>query len=231
VGRHGSGTIFFAGCNLGCCFCQNYEISQLNEGRETTTGELAALMLNLQEMGCHNINFVTPTHFVPQILDALKTAASGGLSVPLVYNCGGYETLETLRLLEDVVDIYMPDFKFSSEESSKKYFDAPDYPEVARAALKEMHRQTGNLLIKNGLAKRGFLVRHLVMPGKQGETNEIMKFLADEISPDTFVNVMEQYRPCFEAESFPEIARRLPRDEFEAALASARAAGLRRVYS
>ena len=231
VGRRGSGTIFFAGCNLRCCFCQNYDISHLGEGRDVTIDELAAMMLRLQEGGCHNINFVTPTHFVPQVLEAVMAAASKGLKLPIVYNCGGYETVETLRTVDGLIDIYMPDFKFWDEASSQTYCDAPDYPEVCKRAVREMHRQVGDLLIKNGLAKRGLLVRHLVMPGKLRETEEIMKFLAEEISVDTFVNVMDQYRPCYHAERFPEIGRRLTGDEFGQALELAARAGLRRVYS
>jgi putative pyruvate formate lyase activating enzyme len=231
VGRRGSGTIFFAGCNLGCCFCQNYDISHLAQGREVTIDELALMMLNLQEGGCHNINLVTPTHFVPQVMEAVMAAASRGLEVPIVYNCGGYETVETLRMLEGVVDIYMPDFKFWDGSSSQRYCDAPDYPLACKSAVREMHRQVGDLLMKNGLAKRGLLVRHLVMPGKLRETEEIMKFLAQEISVDTFVNVMDQYRPCYHADRFPEIGRRLTGDEFGNALEVAARAGLKRIYT
>ncbi len=230
VGSYGSGTIFFAGCNLGCCFCQNYDISHDRRGRDVAAADLAGMMLGLEASGCHNINLVTPTHFVPQILEALKIAIAGGLHTPLVYNCGGYESVETLLLLEDVVDIYMPDFKFWSAVDSKRYLEAPDYPEVCRAALKEMHRQVGDLSVKNGLALRGLLVRHLVMPDSLNQTKDIMGFLAREISADTFVNVMEQYRPCYHAGSFPEIDRRLRSDEHAEALRLAGEAGLNRVY-
>jgi putative pyruvate formate lyase activating enzyme len=230
VGSRGSGTIFLAGCNLRCCFCQNYDISHLGHGRETVADELALMMLRLEEGGCHNINFVTPTHFVPQIIEAIEIAAEQGLSVPIVYNCGGYESVETLKILEGIVDIYMPDFKFAGRESAEKYFSAPDYPEVARAALKEMHRQVGDLIIKDGLARRGLLVRHLVMPEHLADSLEVFKFLATEISPETFVNVMEQYRPCHEADRFPEIARRLEADEFRSALKLAQEGGLKRIY-
>jgi putative pyruvate formate lyase activating enzyme len=230
VGRYGSGTIFFAGCNLRCCFCQNYDISHSDEGRETSIEQLASLMVRLERGGCHNINFVTPTHYVPQIISATRTAAEEGLSVPIVYNCGGYENLETLKLLEGIVDIYMPDFKFSSEANAARYCDAPDYPDVVRAALKEMHGQVGNLVIKDGIARRGLLVRHLVMPGRLDDSKGVFEFLAAEISQETFVNVMDQYRPCYEADHYPEIARRLSADEFRSALALAGEAGLARVY-
>lgn len=230
VGRGGSGTMFFAGCNLGCCFCQNYEISHLCEGREVSVDELAGTMLKLQDMGCHNVNLVTPTHFTPQIAEALKAAAAVGLKLPVVYNCGGYERPETLRLLEGMVDIYMPDFKFWSASSSERYLNAPDYPEVARAALKEMYRQVGDLVIRDGLALRGLLVRHLVMPGHLADSGAIFKFLAEEISQTTFVNVMAQYRPCYRSNEFPEIASDLTTGEFRRALELAQAAGLTRIY-
>lgn len=230
VGRHGSGTIFLAGCNLRCCFCQNYEISHLGEGREVDADDLAAMMLRLEEGGCHNINFVTPTHYVPQIISATLAAAAGGLSLPIVYNCGGYEEIATLKLLEGIVDIYMPDFKFSNTANSERYCSAADYPEVCKSALKEMHRQVGDLTVKNGLAKRGLLVRHLVMPGQFEDSRGVFDFLATEISAETFVNVMDQYRPCFNAVRFPEIAGRLTAAEFRDALKAAEVAGLKRIY-
>jgi putative pyruvate formate lyase activating enzyme len=230
VGRGGSGTIFFAGCNLRCCFCQNYEISHLCEGGETSVEDLAGIMLRLQEMGCHNVNLVTPTHFTPQIAEAVKAAAGEGLELPIVYNCGGYESLETLSLLEGIVDIYMPDFKFWSAASAERYLNAPDYPVIARSALKEMHRQVGDLVIRDGLASRGLLVRHLVMPGHLDDTREILAFLARELSPATFVNVMAQYRPCYRSGEFPEIARRPTHEEFTLALRLGDEAGLTRIY-
>jgi putative pyruvate formate lyase activating enzyme len=230
VGRRGSGTIFFSGCNLGCCFCQNYEISHLSEGREVSSDELAAIMLELQESGCHNINLVTPTHFAPQIVAALREAAAAGLGLPIVYNCGGYESVKTLRLLDGIIDIYMPDFKFWSGTRSERYLSAPDYPDVARSALKEMHRQVGDLTIKDGLAVRGLLVRHLVMPGGLGDSAEVFRFLARELSDTTFTNVMDQYRPCYRSTDFPEIAGRLEREDFKTALQLARDAGLKRIY-
>jgi putative pyruvate formate lyase activating enzyme len=231
VGRNGSGTIFFTGCNLRCSFCQNYEISHYMAGGETGTEDLAALMLRLERLGCHNINLVTPTHFLPQIVAALSSAAEAGLRLPVVYNCGGYEDLDALRLLEGIVDIYMPDFKFWSPAASARYLEAPNYPEIARAALREMHRQVGDLVVREGLAVRGLLVRHLVMPGGVADASSVFDFLSREISRETFVNVMDQYRPCYRAGRFPEIARKLKPDEFEAALAAARRAGLERICS
>ena len=231
VGQHGSGTIFLAGCNLKCSFCQNYEISHGAQGREVSVQDMASAMANLAEIGCHNINFVTPTHFAPQILEAILVAAGQGLGIPIVYNCGGYESVEMLRLLEGAVDIYMPDFKFWRESSARRYLGAPDYPESARAAIREMHRQVGDLVVRDGVAERGLLVRHLVMPGSLEETEQILRFLADEISPMTFVNVMDQYRPCHRAGESPEIARRLTADEHKRALEIASMVGLARVCS
>lgn len=231
VGRNGSGTIFLTGCNLHCLFCQNYDISHYLEGREVSPEALASMMLSLAGLGCHNLNFVTPTHFAPQIMHAILLAARQELSVPVVYNCGGYESLEALRLLDGMIDIYMPDFKFWAGDSSRRYLDAPDYPERAREAIREMHRQVGDLVIRDGIARSGLLVRHLVMPGGLAESEAIFKFLAQEVSPDTFVNVMDQYRPCYRADEFPEIARRLRSGELAEALKLAARAGLRRVYS
>lgn len=230
VGAGGSGTIFFSHCNLGCLFCQNYEISHLGEGIEMSAGQLAAVMVSLQKQGCHNINLVTPSHVVPQILAALPLAIDHGLTVPLVYNSSGYDTLETLRLLDGVVDIYMPDFKFWSEDSARSYSKAPDYPERARKAVAEMHRQVGDLVLDTqGIARRGLLVRHLVMPGGLDETGAILRFLAEEISPATYVNVMEQYRPCGRAAEVPPIDRPLSHQEYEEAVRLAREAGLTRL--
>jgi putative pyruvate formate lyase activating enzyme len=186
VGTGGSGTIFFTNCNLLCVFCQNWEISHLGEGSEVSSESLAGMMLQLQGIGCHNINFVTPSHVVPQILDALQYAVEGGLNLPLVYNTGGYDSVETLKLLDGIFDIYMPDFKFWDAETARTYLKAPDYPEKARAALREMHRQVGNLALnEKGIAVRGVLLRHLVMPGGLAGTREIMRFVSGEISADT----------------------------------------------
>jgi putative pyruvate formate lyase activating enzyme len=230
VGSGGSGTIFFTHCNLLCIFCQNYEISHLGQGIETDPGQLAAMMLSLQRQGCHNINFVTPSHVVPQILVALPKAIEKGLTVPLVYNSSGYDSLETLKLLEGIVDIFMPDFKFWDKDLAKRYAKAPDYPEVAQKAILEMYRQVGDLVMDDeGVAVKGLLVRHLVMPGSLEETREILRFLAREVSVDTYVNVMDQYRPCGEACHCPPIDRTLTGGEYQQALKLARDAGLQRL--
>jgi putative pyruvate formate lyase activating enzyme len=230
VGHSGSGTIFFSGCNLKCCFCQNYEISHLSAGRETSEEGLAQIMLGLEARGCHNINLVTPTHFVPQIAGAVRAAAGEGLSIPIVYNCGGYESIEVLGLLEGVVDIYMPDLKFLNAGASDRYLNASDYPEAAESAIREMYRQVGDLVIKDGLAIRGLLVRHLVMPGHLADSDRIFRFLAEEVSETTFVNVMAQYRPCYRSREFPEIGVRLSGEEHRQALVLAGEAGLKRIY-
>ncbi|MEW6189413.1 MAG: radical SAM protein [Actinomycetota bacterium] len=230
VGRHGSGTIFLTFCNLLCVYCQNYEISHLGEGSEVSIDELAQMMLYLQKIGCHNINFVTPTHVVPQILAALPHAIEGGLSVPLVYNSSGYERVETLKLLDGVFDIYMPDFKYAHPVVAKKFSKAGDYPEVAKAALREMHRQVGDLVLdEDGIAQRGLLVRHLVLPHGLAGTREIMRFLAQEISTNTYVNVMDQYRPCGQAHKYPPLNRPIILKEFQDAVNEAFEAGLKRL--
>ncbi len=235
-GWNGSGTIFFAHCNLRCVFCQNYDISQgvpPGTDREVTTPpELAALMLSLQRMGCHNINFVTPEHVVPQVLEALPLAVEGGLSLPIVYNTSAYDALESLAWLDGIVDIYMPDFKFWSAERARTYMKAADYPDAARAAIKEMHRQVGPLIVgADGLAQRGLLLRHLVMPGCLDETRSILEWIADELGPDTYVNLMAQYYPAgkVSAERYPELDRGLDDGEFEEAQWIADELGLRRL--
>jgi len=230
VGRYGSGTIFMSSCNLLCSFCQNFEISHQREGVDVTPEQLAAMMVDLDKRGCHNINFVTPTHMVPQILEALPFAIEEGLRIPLVYNSGGYDLKETLAILDGIFDIYMPDFKFWEAEWADKFCQAPDYGEVAVAAIREMHRQVGDLVLdENGVATRGLLVRHLVMPNNTAGTEPIMAFLADEISPDTYVNVMDQYRPCGHAHKDALINRRLTAHEFREAIDAARHAGLKRL--
>lgn len=230
VGHGGSGTIFFSQCNLGCVFCQNYEISHLGEGVATPPGQLAAMMVSLQKQGCHNINWVTPSHVVPQLLDALVLAVDKGLHIPLVYNTSGYDEVETLRLLDGIVDIYMPDFKFWNKASAARFCQAADYPEKARLAIREMHRQVGDLVVDaHGVALRGLLVRHLVMPEGLAESREIFRFLASEISADTYVNVMEQYRPCGQAFKFPPIDRPLDHAEYLEAVRLAKGAGLSRL--
>jgi putative pyruvate formate lyase activating enzyme len=230
VGRSGSGTIFFTGCNLGCIFCQNWTISHAMEGGELTAEVLAGVMLELQGLGCHNINLVTPTHQVPMILNSLAIARKGGLRLPLVYNCGGYEALDTIKLLEGVVDIYMPDMKYSEPESAKKYSKAEDYPQVAREALKEMHRQVDDLVVDSrGVALRGLLVRHLVLPGGLGGTEGVVEFIAKEISKDTYINIMDQYHPCYKAFEHPPLDRRITLAEYEEAVRMALDAGLKRI--
>ncbi len=230
VGRNGSGTIFFTHCNLGCVFCQNYDISHQSAGAPVTARQLADMMLDLQRRGCHNINCVSPSHVVVPILEALALAADEGLDRPLVYNTGGYDALETLDLLDGIVDIYMPDFKFWEPASSLSYCGLSDYPEVARQALAAMHRQVGTLVVDDrGVARRGVILRHLVMPGGIEETRAILSFIATTLSPDTYVNLMPQYRPCGEARRFTELNRRLTVAEFESAVLAAMEAGLRRL--
>lgn len=230
VGRYGSGTIFFAHCNLECVYCQNFEISHLGEGEAVEAEPLARIMLALQRRGCHNVNLVSPSHVVPQVLEALLLAAGMGLRVPLVYNSGGYDSLETLRLLEGVVDIYMPDMKYSDEPLGRALSGVPNYPGINRAAVKEMHRQVGDLTVDGrGVAERGLLVRHLVLPEGLAGTAEIAAFLATEVSTNCYLNVMDQYRPCFKAGSHPPLKRRLTREEFRLAVDVARAAGLHRL--
>jgi len=230
VGKNGSGTIFFARCNLLCLFCQNFDISHHGCGTPVTDRQLADIMLDLQQQGCQNINFVTPTHVVPQILAALPFAIKDGLTVPLVYNCSGYETTETLELLDGIIDIYMPDFKFWKPESAALYAGAPDYPERARTALKEMHRQVGDLsLDRSGLAQRGLLIRHLVMPGGLGETEEILRFIASEISRDSYVNLMDQYHPCGRAADFWPLDKPLTVEDYRQAVEIAKQAGITRL--
>ncbi len=230
VGRHGSGTVFFTNCNLLCIFCQNYDISHRGAGREVLPEELAEIFLSLQSMGCHNINFVTPTHVVPQILSALEIAVEGGLHLPLVYNSGGYDLCETLKILDGIIDIYMPDFKFWDPKAAKSLCNASDYPKVARKALKEMHRQVGDLVInEEGLAERGLLTRHLVLPEGLAGTRDIMRFLAKEISRNSYVNVMAQYRPCGQAHKTPPLDRALSNDEYYDAVRAAREEGITRL--
>ncbi len=234
VGQNGSGAIFFAGCNLLCIFCQNVDISHADSlgdaAADAVPGErLAAVMLDLQERGCHNINLVTPSHVVPQILEGLAIAADQGLRLPLVYNSSGYDAVETLRLLDGIVDIYMPDVKFWTDAIAARYTGVGDYGTIMRQAVREMHRQVGDLeLDRDGIALRGLLVRHLVMPGQLDETAAIMRFLADEISPQTYVNIMDQYHPWARAGQCPEIDRTITGAEYRQARELAREAGLHR---
>jgi len=231
VGSKGSGTIFLSHCNLKCVFCQNYDISHLGEGRITSPEEMASFMVELQRQGCHNINFVTPTHYCPQIIAALPMAIKMGLNIPLVYNCGGYESLEVIKILDGIIDIYMPDCKFSDSAVAGKYAHVPDYPVVIKEVLKEMHRQVGDLQVnERGIAEKGLLIRHLVMPNGLAGTQELLEFIAEEISPHSFVNIMEQYHPCYRAQEFPDIARRITLDEFLEARKIAQKAGLYRGF-
>ena len=226
-GQGGSGTIFFSHCNLRCVFCQNFDVSWQAQGRLVVADELARMMLSLQDHGCHNVNFVTPSHVVPQILEALVIAAERGLKLPIVYNTGGYDSLRTLRWLDGVVDVYMPDFKFWDTAVSRELANAADYRQVACAAIKEMHRQVGDLVIDEaGIARRGLLVRHLVMPDGRAGTEQVMRFLAEEISPDTFVNIMPQYRPAGHAGRHESIDRPITLTKFHDAVAAARQQGL-----
>ncbi|NMD42113.1 MAG: radical SAM protein [Firmicutes bacterium] len=226
VGRGGSGTIFFAFCSLHCVFCQNFEISRGLVRNSVTASGLAEIMLGLQERGCENINLVTPTHYLPQIVEAVAVAAGRGLQLPLVYNCGGYERIESLRLLERIIDIYMPDFKYDDEKTARKYSGVSGYPRIARAALREMHRQVGDLsLDEDGAALKGLLIRHLVMPGDLAGTAGLMEFIARQISPRSWINIMEQYRPAYRTDRYPEIDRRITRREYLDALAAAGESG------
>lgn len=228
VGRHGSGTIFFAGCNLGCIFCQNHDISHGRDGRPVSPDAIAAAMLRLQRRGCHNVNFVTPTHVTPQVMQAILIARDNGLAVPIVYNCGGYESLGTLRALEGFVDIYMPDAKYADGEAARELSAAPDYPEVMFAALREMHRQVDDLATDDqGIATRGLLVRHLVLPNGLAGSRQVLDFLARELSPHTYVNVMAQYRPCYRAHECRQVNRPPTRSEFLEAYGHAARLGLR----
>ncbi|NIP24168.1 MAG: radical SAM protein [Phycisphaerae bacterium] len=217
VGRGGSGTIFFAGCNLGCIFCQNSDISHQRHGSKVTIEEIAEAMLGLQKFGCCNINFVTPTHVVPTIAAAIETARKKGLALPTVYNTGGYDSVETLKLLDGFIDIYMPDMKYSDSGVADELSSAPDYPQINQTAVREMHRQVGDLTTKNSVATHGLLVRHLVLPENLAGSIEIIDFLSEQISPKTTINVMDQYRPCFQASSHTKINRRPSRDEFQSA--------------
>ncbi len=230
-GWRGSGTLFFAGCNLNCTFCQNHDISQLHRGQDVEASDLAEAMLGVQEMGCHNLNLVTPTHVTPQVLEALALAADEGLRLPVVYNCGGYEAAETLALLDGVVDIYMPDYKLTDAALARRYLaGAGDYPEVVRAALWEMHHQVGDLTLNpRGVARRGLLVRHLVLPDGAAGTAEVARFLAEELSTETYLNVMGQYRPCGGIHGDALLGRRPTRDEIMEAARLAREAGLTRL--
>ena len=231
VGTFGSGTIFFANCNLACEFCQNYDISHLGLGEKVSVGYLSQAMLKLQEKGCHNINLVTPTHFTPQIVDALIEAVEKGLEIPLVYNCGGYESVETIKHLEDIIDIYMPDIKYSDNENALKYSGIQNYWETVKAALKEMHRQVGDLKIsKRGIAQRGLLIRHLVLPNNIAGSRMVIDFIADEISIGTYINIMDQYHPDYKAFDDKNLNRRITDSEYKEVMEYALTKGLKRGF-
>jgi putative pyruvate formate lyase activating enzyme len=231
VGKHGSGTIFLTSCNLSCVYCQNYEISQLRMGKEVSFEELADMMIELQNLGCHNINFVTPTHQVPQIVKALEIAIEKGLKIPLVYNTNSYDSVEVLKLLDGIFDIYLPDAKYSDDEIAKKYSNAPNYFEIMKSAIKEMHRQVGDLVVnEEGIAVRGLIVRHLVLPNKLAGSEKIFEFISNEISKNTFINIMDQYWPAYKAYQYSELSRRITNEEFQEAINLAKKFGLRRLY-
>jgi putative pyruvate formate lyase activating enzyme len=232
VETHGSGTIFFTNCNLSCEFCQNYDISHLGIGEKVSIEELAGSMLKLQQRGCHNINFVTPTHFTAQIVDALILAIEKGLGLPIVYNCGGYESIATLKLLEDIVDIYMPDIKYSIDENALKFSGIQNYWDFVTQALKEMHRQVGDLKIsKRGIAQRGLLIRHLVLPNDIAGSKKVINFVADEISTNSYINIMDQYRPAYNANKYDKLNRRITPSEFKEVVDYAFSKGLKRGFT
>lgn len=226
VGFGGSGTIFFSGCNLDCVFCQNYDISHFRNGQKITVEQLAGDMLELQDRGCSNINFVTPTHVIANIAEAIELARKRGLKLPMVYNSGGYDSVETLKLIEGLIDIYMPDMKYADGAVAKRLSGVEDYPQINQVAVKEMHRQVGDLKIEKGLATRGLLIRHLVLPNNLAGSFDIIDFLADKVSENTAINVMEQYRPCFKANLYPEINRRPTGEEIEIVITYAQNRGL-----
>jgi len=230
IGKNGSGTFFFTHCNLRCIFCQNFEMSHLGEGREISLNQMSDMMLVLQKSGCSNINFITPTHVVPQILAALEIAIQKGLCIPLVYNTSGYESVDTLKLLDGVIDVYMPDFKFWDPDVSEKLCGLRDYPEIARQAVLEMHRQVGDLKINGqGLAIQGLLLRHLLLPSGLGGTYDIMKFISEAISPDTYVNIMPQFKPFYRSKEVRELLNPITEDDYAEALQTARELGIHRI--
>ncbi len=226
-GYNGSGTIFFSRCNLKCVFCQNYPISHLGNGRRTAAGEISRMMLDLQKRGCHNVNFVTPTHMMPFIVEAMPLAAAGGLRVPLVYNCGGYEALEALEILDGVVDIYLPDMKYGSDEPAKVFSGAPDYVEHNRRAILEMHRQVGDLVLDDeGIAVSGLIIRHLVLPEGLAGSDSVLEFIAEKVSRSAAISLMSQYFPAHKAFEHPSVSRRPSREEYRAAVRTLEELGL-----
>jgi len=231
VGRHGSGTIFLTNCNLLCVYCQNYDISHLGYGEEVSIEEAADMMLSLQKRGCHNINLVTPTHFAPQLVKATEAAASRGLKIPIVWNCGGYENVEIIKLLDGIVGIYMPDIKYSEREPAKRYSNALDYFERSREAVKEMHRQVGDLKVdERGIAYRGLLIRHLVLPNNLAGSEKVLEFIVNELSKECYVNIMAQYRSCGKAYEYEELSRKPTLNEYFRVVDFARKLGLYRGF-
>jgi len=230
IGTRGSGTIFFSGCNLHCQYCQNSDISQENYGMGVSADVLASMMLDLQSQGCHNINLVSPTHIVPQFLDALLVAVEEGLRLPIIYNTGGYDKVSSLQLLDSIVDIYLPDMKYADKDIAQRFSGVKDYPAINRAAIKEMHRQAGDLEVdEKGIAIRGLMVRHLVLPNELACTRTVAAFIAEEISTNTYINVMDQYRPEYNACNFPQLNRRVTRQEYMVAVETVKEAGLHRL--
>ncbi|MBD3184082.1 radical SAM protein [Candidatus Poribacteria bacterium] len=230
VGNCGSGTMFLANCNLSCVYCQNYDISQTSDGEEMGPEHLARIMITLQVFGCHNVNFVSPTHYVPQILKGLLIAVESGLEIPLVYNCGGYESFETLKILDGIFDIYMPDIKYGDNGKAEKYSNAPGYFDAVKTAVSEMHRQVGDLVINSeGIAEKGLLIRHLVLPNNLSGTKKLMEFISG-LSENSYMNIMDQYRPEYKAWEYPELSRRITSEEYEKTIMMAEESGLKRGF-
>ncbi len=236
VGTGGSGTIFLTNCNLDCVYCQNYDISYLGYGKKISEDDLADSILNLQSIGCHNINFITPTHFTPQIVKAVRTASEKGLNIPVVYNCGGYESMDIIKLLNGIVDIYMPDIKYSSNDYAAEFSGSPDYFERCREALKEMHRQVGDLKTENGIAMRGMIIRHLILPEGLAGSEEVMNFISRELSRDSYINIMGRYHPAYNAKQYnnvlcySKLGRRPTLQEMDKAINLAKRCGLHRGF-
>lgn len=229
-GCKGSGTIFFSGCNLHCVYCQNYDISQNNTGSQLDSQEIAQIMIKLQEFGCHNINLVSPTHVVPQIIESIMIASKMGLHLPIVYNSGGYDSLEMIKLLNNIIDIYMPDMKYADNKSGLRYSKVNNYWQINQAVVKEMHQQVGDLILdSNKIALRGLLIRHLILPNDIAGSKKIIEFIADQISIETYVNIMDQYRPLYKADHFPELRRQIRKDEYMEMIDFALKAGLTRL--
>ncbi len=225
-GTRGSGTIFFTNCNMRCVFCQNYPISQLSNGNEVQVEQLARMMCSLKERGCHNINLVTPSHFVPQVIKAVSRAKEDGLDIPIIYNTSGYDSLDSLKLLDGIVDIYLPDMRYADKGYSLRYSGVANYPDVNRAAVKEMYRQTGDLLLEDGIALRGLIIRHLILPNNISGTGEVMKFISSELSKEVYISLMDQYFPAYKADNIPELSRRITKEEYDRGFNQMTACGL-----